>query len=68
MSSRMSRGQGSTAVIDHPGPEQLQALVDATELDTVSRYRRLRDFSLLVTTAIRHDEALNRLDLALQLG
>jgi hypothetical protein len=68
MSRDMSRGQGSTAVVDHPGPAELQALVDATELDAVSRYLRLRDFSLLVTTAIRHHEAMSRLDLALQLG
>jgi hypothetical protein len=68
MEREVSRMPGGASVVDHPGPEQLQALVDATELDTVSRYRRLRDYTALVTTALRHDEAMNRLDLALQLG
>jgi hypothetical protein len=67
MSRDRSRGQGSTTVIEHPGPAELQALVDATELDAVSRYRRLRDYSMLVTTEIRHDAAMSRLDSALQL-
>jgi hypothetical protein len=67
MSRDMSRGQGTTTVIDHPGPAEMQALVDATELDAVIRYRRLRDFSLLLTTAIRHADAMNRLDVALHL-
>ena len=68
MSRDSSRRQGSTTVVGHPGPAELQALVDAAEVDSVSRYRRLRDFSLLVSTAIRHDQAMSRLDLALQLG
>ena len=68
MSRDMSRGQGSTTVIDHPGPAEMQALVDATELDAVTRYRRLRDLSLLVTTALRHADAMGRLELALLQG
>jgi hypothetical protein len=67
MSRDMSQGQGA-AIVDHPGPEQMQARVDATELDAISRYRRLRDYSILISSAVRHADAMNRLDLALQLG
>ncbi|HEX6493824.1 MAG TPA: hypothetical protein VF112_09950 [Candidatus Dormibacteraeota bacterium] len=68
MEREVSRMQGELSVADHPGPEQLQALVDATEAATTAHYRRLRDYTVLVTTALRHADAMSRLDLALQLG
>jgi hypothetical protein len=53
-------------IVDHPGPEELQALVDAREDDAAARYLRLQDYTSLVTAALRHDDALRRLDHALQ--
>lgn len=69
MSRDINQGQGgSAAVVDHPGPEQIQALVDATERDAVTRYRRLRDYSDLIDSALRHADAMGRLEMALQLA
>ena len=68
MEREMSRMQRGAALVDHPGPEQLQALVDATEDAATARFRRLADYTDLVQTALRHADAMNRLDLALQLG
>jgi len=68
MEREVSRMQGGLSVVDHPGPEQLQTLVDATEDAATARYRRLRDYSVLVTTALRHADAMGRLEMALQLA
>ena len=57
---------GGAAVLDHPGPEQLQALVDAAEDAASARYRRLMDYTSLLTDALRHADAMGRLELALQ--
>jgi hypothetical protein len=53
--------------VDNLGTEELQAQVDATEDDAAARYRRLRHLSPLVSDAMRHAEAMTRLDLALRL-
>ena len=68
MEREVSRMQGGASVVEHPGPEQLQALVDATENAATARYRRLADYTVLLETALRHADAMSRLDLALQLG
>ena len=47
---------------------QLQAQVDATEDGAAARYRRLRSLSPLVREAMRHAEAMSRLDVALRLA
>jgi hypothetical protein len=57
---------GGAAVVDHPGPEQLQAQVDAAEDAASARYRRLKDYTCLITVALRHADAMGRLELALQ--
>jgi hypothetical protein len=54
------------ATMEHPGPEQLQAMVDATEDAAGARYRRLNDYSCLLQDALRHADAMTRLELALQ--
>lgn len=47
---------------------QLQAQVDAAEDGAAARYRRLRSLSPLVGDAMRHAEAMSRLDIALRLA
>ncbi len=58
--------QGGPTVVDHPGPEELQAQVDLAEDTAAARYRRLRDYTCLLADALRHDDAMSRLELALQ--
>lgn len=58
----------SQALVDHPGPEQLQAEVDAAEAMTTVRYRRLQDYMCLLGDALRHADAMRRLELSLQLA
>jgi hypothetical protein len=53
-------------LIDHPGPEELQARVDAAEDDAAARYRRLQDYTCLLNEALRHADAMTRLELALR--
>jgi hypothetical protein len=57
---------GLGIVIDHPGPEELQARVDAAEDAATARYRRLQDYTCLLNEALRHADAMTRLELALQ--
>lgn len=52
--------------VDHPGPEELQAQADAREEGTVARYRRLQDYTCLLSEALRHADAMTRLEIALQ--
>jgi len=60
------RSQVAVAEIDeHPGPEQLQALVDAQEAEAAARYLRLQDYTSLIRAAVRHDDSLRRLEHAL---
>jgi hypothetical protein len=67
MSTDERHGQdGLDGIIDHPGPEELQARVDAAEDAAAARYRRLRDYSCLLDDALRHADAMTRLELALQ--
>jgi len=69
MSSDERSGQdGLSGVTDHPGPEELQARVDASEDGAAARYRRLQDYSCLLGDALRHADAMTRLELALQLA
>ena len=48
-------------------PEEIQALVDATEADAAQRYARRQRFNSLLTDAVRRAEAMTRLEIALQL-
>jgi hypothetical protein len=67
MSTDERLGQDSLGgIIDHPGPEELQARVDAAEDSAAARYRRLQDYTCLLNLALRHDDAMTRLELALQ--
>ena len=65
MSTDESQGQESLG-FDHPGPEELQARVDAAEDGAAARYRRLRDYTCLLNEALRHADAMTRLELALR--
>ena len=47
-------------------PEDIQALVDATEAEATERYRRRQKFGVLVADALRRAEALVRLESALR--
>ncbi|HEY2702081.1 MAG TPA: hypothetical protein VGL20_00170 [Candidatus Dormibacteraeota bacterium] len=58
--------QGGLTLVDHPGPVELQAQVDLAEDTAAARYRRLRDYTCLLAGALRHDDAMSRLELALQ--
>ena len=58
----------SQAQVDHPGPEQLQADVDEAEAMATARYRRLQDYMCLLGDALRHADAMVRLELSLQLA
>lgn len=49
-------------------PEDLQALADATEADAAQRYARRQRFNTVLTDAVRHAEAMTRLEIALQLA
>jgi hypothetical protein len=67
MSTDERQGQdGLDVVIDHPGPEALQQRVDADDDAATARYRRLRDYSCLLDEALRHADAMSRLELALR--
>jgi hypothetical protein len=66
MEREVSRVQGGLAVVDHPGPEELQAQVDLAEDAATARYRRLKDYTGLLTDALRHVDAMSRLEHALQ--
>jgi hypothetical protein len=57
---------GLDVVIDHPGPEALQERVDAAEDAATARYRRLQDYSCLLNEALRHADAMTRLEFALR--
>ena len=49
--------------------EELFVATPLTKADAATaRYRRLRDYSVLVTTALRHADAMGRLEMALQLA
>ena len=48
-------------------PEEIQALVDATEADAAERYARRQRFNSLLSEAVRRAESMTRLEIALQL-
>jgi hypothetical protein len=54
--------------VDDLSTEELQARVDASEDGAAARYRRLRTLTPLVSDAMRHAEAMGRLDIALRLA
>jgi hypothetical protein len=54
--------------VDDLDTEELQARVDASEDGAAARYRALRSLSPLVSDAVRHAEAMTRLDVALRLA
>ncbi len=67
MSTDERQGQGGTGgSMEYPGPEELQARVDAIEAGATARYRRLQDYACLLSDALRHVDAMTRLELALQ--
>jgi hypothetical protein len=47
-------------------PEEIQVLVDAKEADATARYQRRQQFNALVAEAIRHAEAMTRLEIQLR--
>jgi hypothetical protein len=66
----MTRDESATQerldAIEKLDPEELQAHVDACETEAALRYRRLQGLISLVTGALRHAEAMGRLELALR--
>ncbi|HEX3605123.1 MAG TPA: hypothetical protein VH134_04315 [Candidatus Dormibacteraeota bacterium] len=67
MSGHESRVRDSVeGAVEYPGPEQMQAQVDGLEAHATARYRRLQDYSCLLNDAMRHADAMTRLEFALQ--